>query len=255
MKKNILLLFIVLIACKHPKLNSETHQTTIVAPAKKTISQLELIPSPNTPKKKATPISTSQKITKPTAKDTTRHQVPSKNFFPTLSEQEIPNIFISHPDYISNGFDFPVGKPDAHSYYKARNFGDKKHLGEDWNHVNGGNSDYGDPVYSIANGVIVFAENVCCGWGNVIRVVHKVENDPQQKYVESVYAHLKDINVHVGELIKKGQLIGTIGTANGRYSAHLHLELRNFLGMSLGPGYSDDTFGYLNPTEYINQHR
>ena len=254
MRKHIILILLLAFACNHSNVNSKTSKTNLPASTKENTSQLEILPSPTKQTKASSPVK--QKIETPSPKDTTRHnQQPSENFFPNLTEQEIPNIFISHPDYIANSFDFPVGKPNAKSYYKARNFGEKKHLGEDWNHVNGGNSDYGDPVFSIANGVVVFSENVCCGWGKVIRVVHKVENDPEQEYVESIYAHLKDINVHVGEMIRKGQTIGTIGTANGQYSAHLHLELRNFLGMSLGPGYSDDTFGYLVPTEYINRHR
>lgn len=256
MRKHIILILLLAFACNHSNLNSETNKTSTPTPIKENTSQLEILPNPSPTKKKKITPPVNKKIETATPKDTARqYQQPSKNFFPNLSEQEIQNIFISHPGYIANSFDFPVGKPNAKSYYKARDFGEKRHLGEDWNHVNGGNSDYGDPVFSIANGVVVFSENVCCGWGRVIRVVHKVENDPEHEFVESIYAHLKDINVPVGEMIRKGQKIGTIGTANGKYTAHLHLELRNFLGMSLGPGYSDDTFGYLVPTEYINQHR
>jgi hypothetical protein len=32
---------------------------------------------------------------------------------------------------LANGFDFPVGKPEAQGYYKARGFGSGGHLGED----------------------------------------------------------------------------------------------------------------------------
>jgi len=187
--------------------------------------------------------------------DTSRQQLPTQNFYPHLEEHAYPSIFSKHTSFISDGFDFPVGKPNAHQYFKAREFGEKKHLGEDWNGLSGGNTDLGDPVYSAANGVITFAENVCCGWGNTIRVVHQVPDDPENQYVESIYSHLHNVQVQVGDLVNRGQKIGTIGTANGQYSAHLHFEIRNFVGMSLGPGYSDDTFGYLVPTKYINQYR
>ena len=53
---------------------------------------------------------------------------------------------------ISDGFDFPVGKPNAKKYYNAQKFGKNYHLGDDWNGVGGGNTDYGNPVYSISNG-------------------------------------------------------------------------------------------------------
>ena len=187
--------------------------------------------------------------------DTIKYSAPSNNFFPTLEEHTFPNYFAGNPGFVSDGFDFPVAPPNGQYYFKAREFGQKKHLGEDWNGINGGNTDLGDPVHSIAHGLVTFAENVCCGWGNVVRVVHKVPNDPNNEYVESVYAHLQNINVKVGDLIKRGQKVGTIGTANGKYSAHLHLEMRSFVSMSLGPGYSDDTFGYLIPTKYIKQNR
>ena len=187
--------------------------------------------------------------------DTSRQQLATQNFYPHIEEHAYPGIFSRNPSFISDGFDFPVGKPDAHQYFKAREFGEKKHLGEDWNGLSGGNTDLGDPVYTAANGVVTFAENVCCGWGKTIRVVHQVPDDPENQYVESIYSHLHNVQVQVGDLINRGQKIGTIGTANGQYSAHLHFEIRNFVGMSLGPGYSDDTFGYLIPTKYIKQYR
>lgn len=175
-------------------------------------------------------------------------------FFPTANESKYDAIFTKRPDLISQKFDFPVGKPDGSNYFKAREFGQDKHLGEDWNGKGGGNTDLGDPVYSISNGYVTFAENVCCGWGNIVRIVHKFPNHPEFPYVESFYAHLDEIHVKEGEFIKRGQLLGTIGTAEGKYSAHLHLELRNFVDMGVGPGYSDDTFGFLVPTDFIKKY-
>ena len=52
----------------------------------------------------------------------------------------------------ADGFDFPVGKPDAEGYYRLRGYRANGHLGEDWNGKRGGNTDLGDPVYAIANG-------------------------------------------------------------------------------------------------------
>jgi len=175
--------------------------------------------------------------------------------FPTIPENRYPAIFRAYPDFISDGFDFPVGVPNAQNYYKAQNFGDNRHLGEDWNGRGGGNTDLGDPVYSIGNGLVTFSKDVCCGWGKTVRIVHHLPNHPEHQYVESVYAHLHTMDITVGSLVKRGQRIGTIGNANGRYNAHLHLEVRNFINMSLGPGYGDDQFGYLVPTEFIRLNR
>ncbi len=175
--------------------------------------------------------------------------------FPTIPENRYPVIFREYPEFISDGFDFPVGVPNGSDYYKAQNFGDNKHLGEDWNGRGGGNTDLGDPVYSVGNGLVTFSKDVCCGWGQVVRIVHYLPNDPENSYVESIYAHLHTMDITAGSLVKRGQRIGTIGNANGRYNAHLHLEMRNFINMSLGPGYGDDHFGYLIPTEFIRLHR
>ena len=46
---------------------------------------------------------------------------------------------------VADGFDHPVGKPNAEGYYMARGFL-SYHPGEDWNGVKGGNSDLGAPV-------------------------------------------------------------------------------------------------------------
>ena len=53
----------------------------------------------------------------------------------------------------------------------------------------------------------------------------------------------------------KGQKIATIGNVDGLYYAHLHLEIRWKIDAPLGSGYSTDTSGYLNPTEFIRQFR
>ena len=150
------------------------------------------------------------------------------------------------------GFDFPVGKPNAKGYYNAQKFGENNHLGDDWNGVQGGNSDLGDPIYPIGKGYVTFAENIGGGWGNVIRIIHYL---PSGKQYESVYAHCDSILVSPDNWVEKGTKIGTIGTANDQYYAHLHLEIRDDITMEIGGGYSTDTSGYIDPTEFIKSRR
>jgi len=155
-------------------------------------------------------------------------------------------------DFITDGFDFPVGKPNAKNYYNAQGFGKNAHLGDDWNGNGGGNTDLGDPIYSIANGYVISAKDIRGGWGNVIRITHVLSNG---EIYESIYAHCNEIFVKKGDYLLKGDEIGSIGTANGQYLAHLHLELRDQVGLPIGGGYSKDTTGYLNPTTFIKNHR
>jgi murein DD-endopeptidase MepM/ murein hydrolase activator NlpD len=90
------------------------------------------------------------------------------------------------------------------------------------------------------------------GWGNVVRIVHQL---PDGKQVESLYAHLNETVVAANSWIKRGANVGTIGTANGAYLAHLHIEIRQEPNLPIGGGYNFDTTGYINPTAFIKAHR
>jgi len=152
-------------------------------------------------------------------------------------------------------FDFPLGSENGALAYNAQPFTQNKHLGDDLNGIGGENSDLGDPVYAIADGRVFLARDGGPGWGNVIIVLHAYLENGQRKYVQSYYAHVAEILVQVDEEVRRGQKIATVGTANGRYFAHLHFEMREFLTPFVGPGYREDTRGWINPTQFIEQHR
>ena len=161
---------------------------------------------------------------------------------------------------LADGFDFPVGKPNAEGYYKARGLRlrEPKHYGEDWNGRSGGDKDLGDPVYAIADGIVTLADNVHTGWGNVVLTRHAYR-DPatgQVKYIDTLNGHLDKIMVKQGQLIKRGQQIGTIGNNFGMYPAHLHFEIRH--DVSIGMFRNDvpsDMVHWADPTQFINQYR
>jgi murein DD-endopeptidase MepM/ murein hydrolase activator NlpD len=157
---------------------------------------------------------------------------------------------------LADGFDFPVGAPDGVGYYDAQPFGgDSAHLGNDWNGVRGGDSDLGDPVLAVAAGRVVDATDHEGGWGNVVRIAHRVrEDDGSERVVESLYAHLERVDVQLGQLVDRGEPIGTIGTADGVYRAHLHLEIRAYVGRPLGRGYGPPD-AQVDPTAFIRAHR
>ncbi len=60
---------------------------------------------------------------------------------------------------------------------------------------------------------------------------------------------------HLGDEVRRGQQMTTVGTADGRYFAHLHFEMREFITPFIGPGYRADTRGWLHPTAFIEAHR
>lgn len=157
---------------------------------------------------------------------------------------------------VADGFDFPVGKPNADGYYKSRGFRPNGHLGEDWNGIGGGNTDLGAPVYTMGHGLVVFARDVRVGWGNVVIVRHIFFEGKDLKTVDSLYGHLDRILVREGQQVTKGQQIGTIGTNRGMYRAHLHFEVHKNIYM--GPmrnGFRGDFTNYYAPTNFINPRR
>ncbi len=151
---------------------------------------------------------------------------------------------------LADGFDLPVGPPDASGYYDAQPFGQNGHLGADWNGNGGGNTDLGAPVHAVGAGRVLVARDEGGGWGNVVRVVHRVDAG----CVESLYAHLDEIRVAPGALVGRGDVIGTIGDARGQYRAHLHFEVRDAVLAPLGGGYGR-TAWHVDPTAWIQARR
>lgn len=159
--------------------------------------------------------------------------------------------------HLANGFDFPVGKPDSSGYHKARGFWPNGHLGEDWNGNNGGDQDLGDPIYAIGGGVVVLSEDVKMGWGNCVIVRH-IFREPSGKIemVDSLYGHLLERKVKLGEKVERGQLIGKMGSNNGMYPAHLHMEVRKNLAIGMNrTKFARDYSNYYSPTSFIQSHR
>ena len=77
---------------------------------------------------------------------------------------------------------------------------------------------YGSPVYSTADGVVVYAgwEN---GYGRLIRIRHDFG-------LETRYGHLSQIRVTVGQRVSRGDRIGDMGNSGRSTGPHLHYEVR-----------------------------
>lgn len=137
---------------------------------------------------------------------------------------------------VADGFDYPVGPRDAEpwddykmsygvcdeEYYRLMN--KTWHPGEDWNGKGGGDSDQGDPIYAIAHGVVVTAAYYPVSWGNTVLLHHAL---PDGSTVWSQYTHLEEMGVAEGDLVMRGDALGTLGKGAGdKWIAHLHFEIR-----------------------------
>ena len=157
---------------------------------------------------------------------------------------------------VADSFECPVGRDGLKQYYKARGFRPNGHLGEDWNGAGGGDSDLGDPVCATANGLVVYAQNYKMGWGNVVILRHAYVESGKTQFVDSLYGHLHEILVREGQVLTRGQKLGTIGNNRGMYDAHLHFELRKNIQVGMfRSSFPRDFSTYWDPTDFIAAHR
>lgn len=77
----------------------------------------------------------------------------------------------------------------------------------------------GESVNAALDGKVIKAGYNSGGYGNLIVLEH--ENN-----MKTYYAHLNDIYVNQGDIIKNGDIIGSIGNTGNSTGPHLHFELR-----------------------------
>lgn len=196
---------------------------------------------------------------------------PSANVLENYLRNEFP---------VADGFDFAVGDANGKGSYQeistgrtypgwyvavpfAKSYSYGIHTGEDWSGLGWAETDLGQDVHTVAIGRVAFAD--FCGklWGNVVMVDHLFYENNEKKTIRSLYAHLHDIKVRKGEIVKRRQVIGTVGQDPDKlFAPHLHLELR--WDQSLGPTFWPSSNGkdvawikehYMAPTPFINAHR
>lgn len=102
-----------------------------------------------------------------------------------------------------------------------------------------GDGDLGEPVVAAAAGTIRWEGGAGSAYGNYVEIDHGGG-------YSTLYAHLEDKHTGIGDTVRQGQLLGTVGNTDGNTSglkAHLHFEFRNRGG---GQGYP----GYIRPASF-----
>lgn len=88
----------------------------------------------------------------------------------------------------------------------------------------------GTPVHAAAEGAVVFAGSdkttLISPWsnvyGNAVVIEHKFQGNP----IFSVYGHLSQVEVKVGQQVIAGEKIGEVGATGAAIGSHLHFEVR-----------------------------
>jgi murein DD-endopeptidase MepM/ murein hydrolase activator NlpD len=98
------------------------------------------------------------------------------------------------------------------------------------------NADANSPVYSIGDGVVIYAKLVINSngqpstWGRLVVVRH-----PDGAC--SRYGHLRTLNVATGFVVEKGNLIGTVGGSEYGMPDHLHFDISQSGILETNPTY------------------
>ncbi len=81
----------------------------------------------------------------------------------------------------------------------------------------------GTPVFAIANGIVVKSKTQSTGYGQHIVIRH--DNVPEYGTIYSSYSHLSNRLVNVGDVVKKDQQIGKVGSTGNSTTAHIHFQI------------------------------
>lgn len=94
-------------------------------------------------------------------------------------------------------------------------------------------SPLGTPVLATSDGIITFSKTHKGGYGKHIIIQH-------DEAFQTLYAHLSEFKVKVGDKIKKGDVIGLVGNTGASTLPHLHYEV-------IKDGKKVDPEEYFNP--------
>ncbi|AMR31566.1 hypothetical protein A0256_09075 [Mucilaginibacter sp. PAMC 26640] len=137
------------------------------------------------------------------------------------SDTKLYGEFNAYLDKLVNNIAYmPMGYPRLSSFtsffgYRSNpfDFGNGEfHPGIDFK----GNK--GDAVKCTASGNVIYAARAG-GYGNCIRIKHP-------NGLETWYGHLSKINVHEGQRVTVGDVIGKVGSTGRSTGPHLHYEIR-----------------------------
>ena len=148
-------------------------------------------------------------------------QIAKKMYIQTKSFDEVVKLAKSKEQLI-NAIPaiMPINKKDlthavtsgfgwrTHPIYKTQEF----HPGMDFTAVQG------TPIYATGDGVVERADNMAQGYGNHVVLNHGFG-------YQTLYGHMSRIKCKVGQKVKRGELIGYVGSTGLSTAPHVHYEV------------------------------
>ena len=99
----------------------------------------------------------------------------------------------------------------------------------------------GTPIYATGDGVVQRADNTASGYGNHIVIQHGFG-------YKTLYAHLSKYKCRPGQIIKRGDVIGYVGSTGRSEGPHLHYEVHKN-GKVVNP--LNYYYGNISAVEYV----
>ena len=99
----------------------------------------------------------------------------------------------------------------------------------------------GTPIYVTGDGVVDRADNTASGYGNHIVIRHGFG-------YETLYGHLSKYNCRAGQKVKRGDIIGYVGSTGRSEGPHLHYEVHKN-GEVVNP--LNFYYGNISAAEYV----
>ncbi len=99
----------------------------------------------------------------------------------------------------------------------------------------------GTPIFATGDGVVKQADDRASGYGNHIVIRHGYG-------YETLYAHLSKYNCRAGQRIKRGDIIGYVGSTGRSEAPHLHYEVHKD-GRVVNP--LNFYYGNISAVEYV----
>jgi murein DD-endopeptidase MepM/ murein hydrolase activator NlpD len=128
-------------------------------------------------------------------------------------------------DRIASGFGYRIDP-----VYKTT----KMHAGIDFT------APRGTPIYATADGTVSLAGNVGSGFGNHVIINHGYG-------YESLYGHMYRVKARTGQKVKRGEVIGYVGSSGKSTGPHCHYEV-HFRGDKIDPIYF--FFNDISPEQF-----
>ena len=145
-----------------------------------------------------------------------------------VSEDKIPKLLLLRESWRDVMGQIPL-KPPMRYYYISSKYGPRKNKKTGLTRFHHGVDMAGtwhSPVLPAANGTVVFAGRNG-SFGKVVRISHA-------HGMETIYAHLSDVDVKTGDYVTTSTVIGKMGNTGKSQGMHLHYEVRT-QGKSVDP--------------------